>query len=63
MNNRIFLQRYSKVLILQISFVITILIFATALRYFDNGLFSEVMEIYDEYVRTEISLTLVLDGE
>ena len=63
MNSRIFLQRYSKILILKMAFVIVVLILATALRYFDNKLFSNVKAIYDEYINTEISLSLVLDGE
>ncbi len=63
MNNRIFIRRYTKIIVLQMAFVIIVLVLATVLRYFDNELFSELKEIYDEYMNTEISLSLVLDGE
>lgn len=45
------------------AFVIVVLVLATVLRYFDNELFNDLKEIYDEYMNTEISLSLVLDGE
>lgn len=61
MNGRIFFERYSKILILQLAFAVLVIALATALRYFDNELFCELREIYDEYMNTEISLSLVLD--
>lgn len=63
MNNRIFIRRYTKIIVLQMAFVIIVLVLATLLRYFDNELFNDLKEIYDEYMNTEISLSLVLDGE
>ena len=63
MNNRIFIRRYTKIIVLQMAFVIVVLVLATVLRYFDNELFNDLKEIYDEYMNTEISLSLVLDGE
>lgn len=63
MSSRVFFERYSKILILQMVFVVVVLLLATVLRQYDTELFSEVRGIYDEYLNTEISLSLVLDGE
>ena len=56
-----FLNVFTKFLIFQFSFMVVIFLLASLLRYFNTPLFNDVHKIYDEYVNTEISLSLVMD--
>lgn len=56
-----FLNVFTKFLIFQFAFMVVIFLLASLLRYFNTPLFNDVHKIYDEYVNTEISLSLVMD--
>lgn len=56
-----FFNVYTKFLIFQFAFMVVIFLLASLLRYFNTPLFNDVHKIYDEYVNTEISLSLVMD--
>lgn len=60
---RIFFERFTKILILQMIFISIIIIGITVIRYFFPDLYLSLKEIYTEYMKTEITLSLVLDGK
>lgn len=63
MTQRIFFERFTKILILQMIFISIIIIGITVIRYFFPDLYLSLKEIYTEYMKTEITLSLVLDGK
>ncbi|MBO7217953.1 MAG: hypothetical protein J6V50_04555 [Clostridia bacterium] len=58
---KVFLNSFTKLLIFEMAFVVIVFLGLSLLKYFANPLFLEFMEIYNEYINTEISLGLVLD--
>lgn len=63
MNGSIFLKRYTNIIFLQVTVVAAVIILATVIRFCNSKLFSEIKTVYDEYMNTEISVSLVLGGE
>ncbi len=63
MNDKLFFIRYLKILYLQAAAVVIIIISLTAIRYLTPDLFSDLKALYNEYFNTEISLSLVMDGQ
>ena len=51
---------FAKFYIYELAFVVAAFLAVSILRYFSEPLFSEIMEVYNEYVNTEITLDLVL---
>ncbi len=58
-----FFEEFIRLLIFELGFVVVLFLAISVLRYFNPSLVGEIVGVFDEYVNTEISLSLVLDGK
>ncbi len=58
-----FVGELVRLLIFEFCFTALLFVALSVLRYFNPTLVGEIIEVFDEYINTEISLSLVLDGK
>ena len=57
----VFFNTFIKLLLFELAFVVIVFLGLSLLKCFANSQFLGLMEIYNEYINTEISLGLVLN--
>ncbi len=61
--NKDFLTEYIKIIVLQGVFIAMLIIFSTVVRFANFEVYTELSELYNDYFMSDISLSLVLEGE
>ena len=58
-----FFSEYIKIIILQCVFIAVLIILSTVLRFADFSSYKRFGDLYNEYFMSDISLSLVFEGE
>ncbi len=56
-------RKYFGLVMIQFIFILVIILFTTAVRYFDSASFEILKGIYSKYSDYDVSTSLVYDGE